>query len=166
MAHNTVTTLVDDLDGSEAVATVRLTVNGTEFELDLSERNQQRLFAALEPFISVAREIKRSRRNGTRPGERAASRSVPARRGAKSPGGEDTSSSNGKTPSRAASKDKASSKNRASSQNRASSKNRAGSKDRADLSAVRTWARDNGFEVSERGRLRGEILSAYRAANG
>ena len=32
-------------------------------------------------------------------------------------------------------------------------------------SAVRTWARDNGFEVPERGRLGAEITKAYEAAH-
>jgi hypothetical protein len=32
----------------------------------------------------------------------------------------------------------------------------------ADLAAVRTWARDNGFQVSDRGRVSNAILEAYR----
>jgi hypothetical protein len=34
-----------------------------------------------------------------------------------------------------------------------------------DLSKVRAWAKENGHEVSERGRIRGEILDAYNAAH-
>src|SRR5689334_11802186 len=34
-----------------------------------------------------------------------------------------------------------------------------------DLQAVREWARANGFEVSERGRISTAIQEAYRAAN-
>ncbi|MFC5995802.1 Lsr2 family protein [Pseudonocardia hispaniensis] len=32
---------------------------------------------------------------------------------------------------------------------------------RARNEAIRTWARENGFEVSSRGRIRGEVLAAY-----
>ena len=38
--------------------------------------------------------------------------------------------------------------------------------DDLDLSEVRSWAEDNGYEVSSRGRVRGEIIDAYKAANG
>lgn len=34
-----------------------------------------------------------------------------------------------------------------------------------DLQAVRGWARENGFEVSDRGRVPEHILQAYDAAN-
>lgn len=34
----------------------------------------------------------------------------------------------------------------------------------ADPAAVRAWAESNGFEVSPRGRIKAEILEAYRAA--
>jgi Lsr2 len=32
----------------------------------------------------------------------------------------------------------------------------------ADLAAVRAWARENGYEVSDRGRVSNAILDAYR----
>lgn len=34
-----------------------------------------------------------------------------------------------------------------------------------DLAAVRTWARGNGYEVSDRGRIPKQIMEAYAAAN-
>jgi hypothetical protein len=34
-----------------------------------------------------------------------------------------------------------------------------------DTAAIRAWARENGHEVSERGRISAEVLSAYEAAN-
>lgn len=34
-----------------------------------------------------------------------------------------------------------------------------------DLSDVRAWARENGYEVSERGRIKAEIKAAYEAAH-
>ena len=35
-----------------------------------------------------------------------------------------------------------------------------------DTNAVRAWAADNGYEVSPRGRIRNEVVEAYRAAVG
>lgn len=35
-----------------------------------------------------------------------------------------------------------------------------------DNSAVRAWAAENGYEVSPRGRIKSEIIEAYRAAMG
>ncbi|MDP9073393.1 MAG: Lsr2 family protein [Actinomycetota bacterium] len=36
---------------------------------------------------------------------------------------------------------------------------------RRDLGAIRSWARENGHQVSERGRIAGSVLSAYDEAN-
>lgn len=45
---------------------------------------------------------------------------------------------------------------------------RAGTKpartDKEQLNAIRDWARKNGFEVSDRGRVRREVMEAYNAA--
>ncbi len=51
---------------------------------------------------------------------------------------------------------------RSSSRGRTSSAPRAKSSDKPDLGAVRTWARENGYTVSDRGRVSGEILAAYQ----
>jgi hypothetical protein len=37
--------------------------------------------------------------------------------------------------------------------------------ERTDLSDVRSWARDNGFQVSDRGRVSSEVRAAYEAAH-
>ena len=34
-----------------------------------------------------------------------------------------------------------------------------------DLADVRSWARENGFQVSDRGRVSGEVLAAYEKAH-
>jgi hypothetical protein len=47
--------LVDDIDGSEACETVTFSVEGREYELDLSEENAARLRDALAPFVGAAR---------------------------------------------------------------------------------------------------------------
>lgn len=37
--------------------------------------------------------------------------------------------------------------------------------DKAQLDAIRRWARDNGHQVSERGRIKKETVDAYEAAH-
>src|SRR3712207_7105948 len=51
--------LSDDLDGSEATQTIHYTVDGQEYEIDLSEENVRRFHEALEPFVSKSREVER-----------------------------------------------------------------------------------------------------------
>ena len=41
----------------------------------------------------------------------------------------------------------------------------SGSADRERVQAIREWARENGFEVSERGRLSAAVQEAYDAAH-
>jgi len=53
---------------------------------------------------------------------------------------------------------------RASSRGRAAVKSRPAA-ERTDLSDVRAWARENGFQVSDRGRVSGEVRAAYEAAH-
>ena len=36
---------------------------------------------------------------------------------------------------------------------------------RRDVSAVRAWARENGYEISDRGRISTEVQEAYEKAN-
>ncbi|WP_084104843.1 Lsr2 family protein [Demequina sp. NBRC 110056] len=49
---------------------------------------------------------------------------------------------------------------------RVSSTKRGGGRPRrADSAKVRAWAKDNGFDISERGRISTEIREAYAAAN-
>jgi Lsr2 len=54
--------LVDDIDGSEASETVTISLEGREYELDLSEENAARLRSALAPFVSAARQSGGGRR--------------------------------------------------------------------------------------------------------
>jgi hypothetical protein len=51
--------LTDDLDQSEATQTITYTIDGQEYEIDLSEENAERFHAALEPFVSVSRQVER-----------------------------------------------------------------------------------------------------------
>ena len=52
---------------------------------------------------------------------------------------------------------------RASGRSRSAGKSSRSSK--TDLGEVRSWARKNGFQVSDRGRVSAEVLAAYDKAN-
>lgn len=48
---------------------------------------------------------------------------------------------------------------------RSGSRGRPSSSSGVDTAAVRDWARENGYKVSERGRISAEVMEAYRAAH-
>jgi hypothetical protein len=51
--------LIDDLDGSEGAETITYTVDGQEYEIDLSEENAEKFRTALAPFIEKSRTVER-----------------------------------------------------------------------------------------------------------
>ena len=51
--------LIDDLDESEASETITYTVNGKDYEIDLSEENAEKFRTTLEPFIEKSRPAER-----------------------------------------------------------------------------------------------------------
>jgi len=101
MAQKTIVTLTDDIDGSDANRTVTFSLDGTSYEIDLSDTNVENLTTALEPFINAARKVGCGR-------------------------------------------------------------SQSGTSKTRDLAAVRSWARDQGMQVSARGRVSQEILTAYQ----
>jgi len=116
MATITTTTLVDDLDGSEAAGAVTFALDGVSYEIDLSEENAEKLRDALAGYVAGARRVD---------GGRRAAKAKPAKaaRGART------------------------------------------APDREQTAAIREWARANGHEVSERGRLSATVLAAFEAAH-
>lgn len=116
MARRIVHQLVDDLDGSVLEVgtgeTVMFSLDGTAYEIDLTEENAEALREALAPWVAAARPVSRSVSGGS-------------------------SSSNGRK------------------------RRRTGQQ---DYSAVRAWAKENGYTVSERGRVPANVLEAYEAA--
>jgi hypothetical protein len=56
MARTVITTLVDDLDGSEAAETVAFSLDGRHYEIDLSTDNAARLRGSLAVFVQAARK--------------------------------------------------------------------------------------------------------------
>jgi Lsr2 len=57
VATKVVTTLQDDIDGSAAIETVNFALDGVEWEIDLSERNANRLRNSLGDFIEHGRKV-------------------------------------------------------------------------------------------------------------
>ncbi len=62
MAIQTTTTLIDDIDGSEAADTYVFGWEGNNYEIDLSEKNAKKLGDALSVFVSAGRRVDSSRR--------------------------------------------------------------------------------------------------------
>src|SRR5829696_4214974 len=65
MATKVLTTLQDDIDGSEAAETVRFALGGEGWEIDLSERNANRIRNSLSDFIAHGRQVRGNRRKST-----------------------------------------------------------------------------------------------------
>ncbi|WP_295838427.1 Lsr2 family protein [uncultured Microbacterium sp.] len=59
MAKKQITQLIDDLDGSvlDDGKSVQFSLEGRVYEVDLSERNADKLRAALKPFIDAGRFV-------------------------------------------------------------------------------------------------------------
>lgn len=58
VAQRVSVTLIDDLDGSEAVETVTFALDGRSYEADLNEKNAAKLRKALAPFVEAGRRQK------------------------------------------------------------------------------------------------------------
>lgn len=114
MALITRTYLADDLDGSEDdVSRVTFNLDGTDYEIDLSAANAERLRGQLAKFVDAASPVKPVKAR-------------PVKRGAKAP---------------------------------------VARTSRDQTQAIREWARDNGFEISHRGRISKSIQEAFDAAH-
>lgn len=76
MAQRTVTTLIDDIDGSEGTETVTFGLDGATYEIDLNDAHAEDLREVLAPFVSVARKLSgsssRARSTASAPRQRTA----------------------------------------------------------------------------------------------
>jgi hypothetical protein len=72
MAQKVTVALEDDLTGGPADETVRFSVEGTEYEIDLNAKNAAAFRKVLLPYVEHARKAGRAR--GRRAGRTAASR--------------------------------------------------------------------------------------------
>ncbi|MEJ3657031.1 Lsr2 family protein [Actinomycetes bacterium KLBMP 9759] len=70
VTRQTTVTLVDDLDGGEAVEQMTFGIDGHLYQIDLSEANSAKLREVLAPFVAAGRRKSRRRPvqyNGSRP---------------------------------------------------------------------------------------------------
>lgn len=58
MAQKVVTVLTDDVDGGEATETIAFALDGSNYEIDLSGKNADKLRKALKPWIDAARKVR------------------------------------------------------------------------------------------------------------
>lgn len=65
MAQRIITTLIDDLDGTDIPRglgeTVRFGIDGRNYEVDLTDDNAQALREALQPYTEAGRRIEPTR---------------------------------------------------------------------------------------------------------
>ncbi len=112
MAQKVNIVLVDDIDGSEAEETVKFGLDGTSYEIDLTEKHAEDLREMLAPYIGHARRAEGTRRRSSRSS------------------GHSSSAASG-----------------------------------TDAADIRAWARENGMDVPERGRVSAKVREAYAAAH-
>jgi Lsr2 len=117
MAKQATVRFIDDLDGSEASGTFDFSLEGRNYQIDLSDENAAKLREALTPFIDAARKA------GGRSGGRGRS------------------------------------------QRQTPSTEKPARSSREETQAIREWARQNGHQVSDRGRIPKSVLEAYQAAS-
>lgn len=112
MATKTVTTLIDDIDGStDDVLTCAFGLGDASFEIDLNAAHREELESVLAKFVAAARQV-RGEKSARQPRQAKTERT-----------------------------------------------------DREQTHAIRQWARENGFDVSERGRISKTLIEAFDAAH-
>jgi hypothetical protein len=109
MARKTYVELIDDIDGSQAEESVSFSLDGIEYEIDLSEENARKLRADIGEWTGNARRVagRRIRGTGNRPAANASGESA----------------------------------------------------------KIRAWAREQGKDVSDRGRIPANLRNEYLEAN-
>jgi hypothetical protein len=121
MAQQVNVKFVDDLDGSDAAATVFFGLDGKTYEIGLSGDNAAKLRDSLAVFVGAARKS----------------------------GGSATATTG----------------SRRTQKMTASSGRRPQPLDREQTAAIRAWARQNGHQVSDRGRISKTVVEAFQAAH-
>ncbi|MGY1732626.1 Lsr2 family protein [Geodermatophilus sp. SYSU D01045] len=117
MARKVQVILSDDLDEDlPADETVSFSLDGTNYEIDLSEKNAKELRDAFSRYVQAARKVGRG-------------------------------------------------SGRASGAGRSRATGGGGRMDREQAGAIRDWARKNGHNVSDRGRIPASVVEAYEAAH-
>lgn len=79
MAKQTITQLIDDIDGSTAEETITFGIDGANYEIDLNAKNAGKLRDALATYIGHATPIRRTRTAASSSGSRSSGGNAPAR---------------------------------------------------------------------------------------
>ncbi len=148
---------VDDIDGTEAdgVVTHRFSFDSDFYEIDLCPQNLLMLRAALEPFVSAGRRVRSGNRPKPEPAPRQQGNSpldFPRQQpltAAPRQQGNAALDFPRQQPLTAAPRQQG---------------NSAFDFPRQQRLAIRNWARDNGYDVADRGAFSQELLAAYREA--
>jgi nucleoid-associated protein Lsr2 len=111
MAQQVQTLYVDDLDGSEAEGTVRFSLDGAHYEIDLNAAHAKGLRDALARYVEAGRKVPGRSRQAARRRGKATARAV-------------------------------------------------------ESNEVRDWAKTNGLDIKERGRVPAAVITKFRAATG
>jgi hypothetical protein len=114
VAQKITTLFIDDIDGGAAEGTVRFSLDGTEYEIDLNAKHSEELRSALGKYVSHARKVG----GGARRAGRAAGRAG------------------------------------------------RGSGSTLNTTEIRNWARENGYDIKDRGRVPADLVAKYQAATG
>jgi Lsr2 len=141
------TILTCDVCGEEAVNTATLVLVDATHEVDLCDRHCKALKTAAKPFIAVAR-TSGVRRTG-RPARRTAAKKATAKPVA------------AETPKVKRSSTKKAIAKKASTQK--APRRRARTPD-TNTAEIRAWGQANGFAVGMKGRLRPDVIEAFKAA--
>jgi hypothetical protein len=116
MARKVQVILSDDLDENlPADETVSFSLDGTNYEIDLSDKTAEQMREAFSRYVQAARKVGRG--------------------GGRASGGGRSRATGG------------------------------GRMDREQAGAIRDWARKNGHQVSDRGRIPASVVEAYEAAH-
>ncbi|THJ64493.1 Lsr2 family protein [Arthrobacter echini] len=63
MAQRVQINLIDDLNGEEAQETVRFGIDGTDYEIDVTAENAEKLRSTLSEYVAKGRKAKTGRRS-------------------------------------------------------------------------------------------------------
>lgn len=136
MASKTIITMVDDLDQkSTATHTAVFAWDGKQFEIDLTQSHYDEMEAAFGKYVAAARMVGRTQLREKRPGRPKSP--LPTR--------DILPESILDAPAR--------------------SLQRGTGRDREQLQAIRQWATNNGYTVSDRGRIPAAVEEAYEKAH-
>ena len=60
MARKVEVQLIDDIDGGKAEESIRFSLDGIHYEIDLSKKNAAKLRGNLEPYVNAAQKLGRT----------------------------------------------------------------------------------------------------------